>query len=254
MHRDVELSGLARRDLLILSNGTLNHFKNEAKVSVILPIYNGEKYLQACINSIFNQSVLPKEILVIDDGSTDNSAKIAFQYPQIQYLKIPNKGVAHARNKGLEMASFDWVAFIDQDDLWTSDSLKIRLNALENSANAKIIIGKQKWFLDGLKTRPSWVKEEQMQDNLDGYLLGCSLIHKELFVQYGTFNDSYRFGSDFDWFFRLKDASENFFQVNEVVLEKRIHEMNESRHAQASLNELTKAIYQSILRKRTKGL
>jgi glycosyltransferase involved in cell wall biosynthesis len=123
--------------------------RNEVKVSLILPIFNGEKYLQDCINSIFNQSVLPQEILIIDDGSTDNSAAIAFQYPQIRYHKIPNKGVAHARNKGLEMASFDWVAFIDQDDLWTSDSLKIRLNALENSANAKIIIVKQKWFLDG---------------------------------------------------------------------------------------------------------
>jgi glycosyltransferase involved in cell wall biosynthesis len=227
--------------------------RNEAEVSVILPIYNGEKHLHDCIKSIFSQSVVPQEILVIDDGSTDNGAAIALQYPQIRYHKISNNGVANARNKGLEMASFELIAFIDQDDLWTSDSLKIRLNAMENSTNAKIVIGKQKWFLDGLKTRPFWVKEEQMQDSLDGYLLGCSLIHMELFDKYGTFNNSFRFGSDFDWFCRLKDASENFFQVDEVVLEKRIHEMNESRHAQASLNELTRAIHQSILRKRTKG-
>jgi glycosyltransferase involved in cell wall biosynthesis len=222
-------------------------------ISIILPVYNGEKYLQDCIESLINQSVLPKEILVIDDGSTDNSAFICHQYPEIRYQKIINSGVAKARNKGLEMAKYDWVAFIDQDDLWSHDSLKIRLNALDDSGDAKIVVGRQKWFLDGLETRPSWVKEEQMQNSLDGYLLGCSLIHKDLFDLYGTFNESFRFASDFDWFFRLKDASEDILQVNDIVLKKRIHDMNESRHAKASLAELTKAIHKSILRKRTKS-
>ncbi|MFT5641874.1 MAG: glycosyltransferase involved in cell wall biosynthesis [Cyclobacteriaceae bacterium] len=227
--------------------------KKEANVSVILPVYNGEKYLLDCIESIINQSIVPKEILIIDDGSTDNSAAIALHYPQLRYKKILNKGVANARNKGLEMASFDWIAFIDQDDLWTHNSLKSRMNALENATHAKIVIGRQKWFLDGMSTAPSWVKKEQMQSSLDGYLLGCSLIHKDLFEEYGTFNDSFRFASDFDWFFRLKDASEDFLQVDDIVLNKRIHEMNESRHAKASLTELTRAIYQSVLRKRTKN-
>ncbi|MFT4847773.1 MAG: glycosyltransferase involved in cell wall biosynthesis [Sediminicola sp.] len=225
----------------------------EADISVILPIYNGEKYLRDCIESIINQSTLPKEILIIDDGSIDNSAAIALQYPQLRYQKILNKGVANARNIGLEMASFDWIAFIDQDDLWTPNSLKSRMLALENSKQAKIVIGRQKWFLDGMDSPPSWVKKEQMQDSLDGYLLGCSLIHKDLFKLYGTFNASFRFASDFDWLFRLKDADEYFHQVEDIVLEKRIHEMNESRHAKASLAELTKAIYQSVLRKRTKN-
>ena len=227
--------------------------RKEADISVILPIYNGEKYLRDCIESIINQSIIPKEILIIDDGSTDKSAAIALQYPQLRYHKTLNKGVANARNIGLEMASFDWIAFIDQDDLWTCDSLKSRMHALKDATHSKIVIGRQKWFLFGMDTPPSWVKKELMQDSLDGYLLGCSLIHKDLFELYGNFDDSFRFASDFDWLFRLKDAAENFIQVEDIVLEKRIHELNESRHAKASLAELTKAIYKSVLRKRTKS-
>jgi glycosyltransferase involved in cell wall biosynthesis len=235
-----------------IQNGT-KMMRKEADISVILPVYNGAKYLRDCIESIINQSILPKEILIIDDGSTDNSAAIALQYPQLRYQKILNKGVANARNKGLEMASFEWIAFIDQDDLWTRDSLKSRMHALEDVTHSKIVIGRQKWFLHGMDTPPSWVKKELMQDSLDGYLLGCSLIHKDLFELYGTFDDSFRFASDFDWLFRLKDAAEDFLQVEDIVLEKRIHELNESRHAKASLAELTKAIYKSVLRKRTKS-
>jgi glycosyltransferase involved in cell wall biosynthesis len=227
--------------------------KKTANISVILPIYNGEKYLKDCIESIINQSILPKEILIIDDGSTDNSSTICQKYPQLKYLKITNKGVANARNKGLEITKYDLIAFIDQDDTWSYTSLETRLNAFNKSNNTKIIVGRQEWFLDGLETRPSWVKEEQMESSLDGYLLGCSLIDKKLFEMYGTFDCSFRFASDFDWFFRLKDASENFIQVDDIVLNKRIHALNESRHAKESLTELTKALYKSILRKKRKN-
>jgi len=225
----------------------------ETAVSVILPIYNGSKYLSKCIKSILDQSYQHYEFIVIDDGSTDDSAAIVANYPAISYWKTTNQGVAAARNLGIEKASGDWICFIDQDDIWTNDSLKLRLDLSQKMPHGKVIIGKQKWFLDGLNEVPSWVKPEQMQNDLDGYLLGCALLKKDLFEQYGLFDTSFRFSSDFDWFFRLKDDAVKFNQIDEVVLEKRIHALNESRHAEKSLKELSRAIYHSIKRKRARA-
>jgi len=222
----------------------------KADVSIIIPLYNGQSFLKECMDSIFSQSLAPKEVIVIDDGSTDKSSEIVHQYSDIKYLKTENKGVANARNEGIFRSASNWIAFLDQDDYWTPDSLKIRFDFLQRNNQAKIITGKQSWFLDGLDCRPPWVKENQLKENLDGYLLGCVIVKKDLFIKYGLFDTAFRYASDFDWFFRLKDGNEEFFHVNEIVLKKRIHQKNESRHAEASLNELTAAIHRSILRKR----
>lgn len=222
-------------------------------ISVIVPVFNGRVYLKQCLDSIVNQSLVPAEIHVIDDGSTDNSAEVILEYPSIQYHRIENRGVAEARNYGIQISKASWIAFLDQDDFWPANSLEVRYDLqMKDARNIRLITGKQTWFLHGLSTKPAWVKNELLDRELDGYLLGCTLIHKHLFETYGLFDSSLRFASDFDWFFRLKDDNEVFNQVDEVVLMKRIHELNESRHAEASLKELTKSIFKSIQRKRSK--
>lgn len=223
---------------------------NPKKISVILPVYNGEPFLQECLESIINQTVPPDEILVIDDGSNDLSKSIIDKFEGVTYIFQENAGVAAARNLGIKRANGDLIAFIDQDDLWISTSLEDRLDAFTKNQSNRIVIGKQQWFLDGLDEIPKWVKPEQMNQHLDGYLLGCALIDKNLFEDHGDFDTSFRFSSDFDWFFRIKDGGIPFHQTEAIVLKKRIHATNESRHAEASLKELSRVIFQSIKRKR----
>lgn len=90
------------------------------KVSIIIPIYNSEKYLKQCLESIINQTYKNIEIICINDGSTDNSEKIIKDYlktnKNITYLKQPNAGQSIARNKGLEKATGDFILFVDSDD------------------------------------------------------------------------------------------------------------------------------------------
>lgn len=99
------------------------------KVSIIIPIYNAEKHLTKCINSVINQTYQNIEIILIDDGSTDNSSEICKEYQKkytnIIYKKIKNSGVSHARNTGISLANGDYIFFIDSDDYIEFESIEL---------------------------------------------------------------------------------------------------------------------------------
>lgn len=99
-------------------------------VSVVIPCYNGERYLHESIDSAVNQTAPPLEILFIDDGSTDHSAEIAESYgPPVRVLRQPNQGESVARNRGIDEARGDWVALLDADDIWEKEKLQRQLEA-----------------------------------------------------------------------------------------------------------------------------
>ena len=91
---------------------------NKADISIIVPIYNTEKYLNKCIDSIINQTKKELEILLINDGSTDNSEKIIKTYKdkRIKYFKNKNQGIGKTRNFGIEKATGKYLMFLDSDD------------------------------------------------------------------------------------------------------------------------------------------
>ena len=98
------------------------------KVSIIVPVYNSDKYLKECIDSILNQTYKEWECLIVDDGSTDNSAKIIKTYikgdVRFKYTYQTNKGVSVARNTGFKLASGDFINFLDGDDTFLPNKLK----------------------------------------------------------------------------------------------------------------------------------
>lgn len=109
-------------------------------VSVIVPIYNGEKHLSRCLDSLLNQSVSDQlEIILIDDGSIDHSPKIIDKYVQnnsnIRALHIPNQGVSNARNQGIDMANGDYLAFVDADDYIDPDYFEQLLSGVNGEAD-----------------------------------------------------------------------------------------------------------------------
>lgn len=120
-------------------------FTNENKISVIVPVYNAEKYLDSCIRSVLQQTYPNWELILIDDGSKDESGSIADQYKQtedrIRVIHQQNAGVSTARNQGLDMATGNYIAFLDADDELTTDCLKKLIEtAIENHAD--IVAGK----------------------------------------------------------------------------------------------------------------
>lgn len=102
------------------------------KLSVIIPVYNTEKYLQNCLDSIFRQNFSDFEVICIDDGSTDNSLDVLAQYSNITVIKQTNKGSGVARNLGLQYAKGEYVLFVDSDDWLIDGALKKIVYAVEN--------------------------------------------------------------------------------------------------------------------------
>ena len=112
------------------------------KISIILPVYNVEKYLNKCIDSILNQTYKNFELIIIDDGSTDNSSTICDSYKndsRVIVIHQDNKGLSVARNKGIDMSTGNYITFIDSDDYIDSKYIEILYNIISNN-NSDIVM------------------------------------------------------------------------------------------------------------------
>ncbi|MDZ4150125.1 glycosyltransferase family 2 protein, partial [Methylicorpusculum sp.] len=113
------------------------------KISAVIPAYNSALFIQDAISSIKKQSRTVDEIIVIDDGSMDNTEEIISNLndPNIRYFKQLNQGPSAARNFGIQKAKGDWIAFLDADDQWTPDKIDLQLKTLDRSPSLKLIAG-----------------------------------------------------------------------------------------------------------------
>ncbi len=194
-------------------------------VSVILPVFNGGRFLSEAIDSVFEQNYPQLEIIVIDDGSTDNTKEVVASYGDtISYFYQENGGPAKARNLGLSKASGSFVAFIDADDIWVKNKLEMQLAQFEKNKSIGVVIGLT------LKAR-FLNKEELITSSLNRsvifqLLLGSSLIRKAVFEQIGGLDEDLFIGDDTDWFNRVKENRIPIAVLREVVQYYRIHEDN----------------------------
>ncbi len=109
-------------------------------ISVIIPVYNGEKTIHETIESVLNQTLSDFEVIVINDGSQDSTLEIvsSIQDPRLKVISYPNAGLSVTRNRGISLASGDYIAFIDADDLWTPDKLESQFKALQANPQAAV--------------------------------------------------------------------------------------------------------------------
>ena len=109
--------------------------QEEVKISIIIPVYNVEKYLHECLDSIINQTFKDLEIICVDDGSTDKSSEILEEYEQkdkrFTVISQPNKGVSAARNRGMQQAKGKYIMFVDSDDYIASNACELIYNSAE---------------------------------------------------------------------------------------------------------------------------
>ena len=99
-------------------------------VSVVVPVYNGELYLARALSSVLGQDYGPLEVIVVDDGSTDNSAQIACSFGGVHYIQQPNQGVSASRNAGITASHGEFIGFRDQDDIWAPEKLSVQAGYL----------------------------------------------------------------------------------------------------------------------------
>ena len=207
-------------------------------VSVIIPVYNGARFLRAALESVFAQTYRPIEVIVVDDGSADDSGVIAQSFPEVRYVRQQNEGVAAARNNGIQIARGEFLAFLDQDDLLNNPELGYTLTQLQ-------------FFLEPGTTLPPWFRKELLTTVHPGWVLGTLVVRRTVFDQVGDFATAYSAANDSDWFFRAKAAEIPMVVVPELLLRKRIHEANDSGRAKEILSELLKVVKTSLDRQRS---
>ncbi|MBD2691964.1 glycosyltransferase family 2 protein [Anabaena catenula] len=201
--------------------------KNQLLVSVIIPVYNGEKYLAEAIENVKNQHYQPLEIIVIDDGSTDKTAEIAAELKDnIRYIYQKNSGPASARNRGIKIAKGDVIAFLDVDDIWSEDKLDVQANYLASNTSIEIVQGLiQQMKLSALTAGNQHIFEPLYKPY--HYInLGSAIYRKSVFDKIGLFDETLKYAEDLDWFIRAWENGITKVALDQVSLFYRKHKDN----------------------------
>ena len=218
-----------------------------APISAIVPLFNGRRFIREAIDSILAQELKPREIVVVDDGSTDGGALLLSDYPEIRLVRQPNGGEAAARNCGLQESTQPMIAFLDQDDLWLRRKLTLQLRALEANSSIDIVFGQHRIFVED---DARWFRQDLLEKVLVAELPGCLLIKRAVFERIGPYCEDMRLGSDVDWICRAKDAGIKSQLVEEVLLLRRMHQANSSINKALFRSGLLRVARDSVRRKR----
>ncbi|MDH4232122.1 MAG: glycosyltransferase family 2 protein [Nitrospirota bacterium] len=196
-------------------------------VSVIIPVYNGEKYLAEAVESVLAQIYRPLEIIVIDDGSSDRSADVVRGFSEtVRYYYQPNSGSGAARNAGVQKARGGFLAFLDADDLWVREKLSLQVPALEADPGMDMVFGHVSQFFSPDLEQTMRKKVACPDGKLPGYHVGTLLIRRETFLSAGLFNPGLQCGEFLDWSFRAKEKGLKELLLPDVLMKRRIHSSN----------------------------
>jgi glycosyltransferase involved in cell wall biosynthesis len=204
--------------------------------SIVIPLFNKEKYIYNTITSVLNQSFISFEIIIINDGSTDNSLEIInkIKDDRIIIITTSNSGVSHSRNLGIQKSKFEFIAFLDADDLWHQDYLKIFYSIININPNIKCFFSNytSKNLNDksyDISLVKSSVIENYFKVSIDKYLISSSsiIINKYCFNNVGLFNTNLSQAEDIDMWLRLIDKY-TFVQIDEDLVLYNTNTLNNS--------------------------
>ena len=216
------------------------------KLSIVIPSYNQARYLEDCLESAYSQTVQAHEILVVDDGSTDNSLEIAkrFEFSEFPLISSPvrvisqvNKGLASARNTGIMNATGDYILFLDADDMLEENAVE-RILAEARATNADVIAPSFREF--GISNREvilgAFTMEDLKQANRLGYF--CA-IKRSVLLEIGGYNPKMRWGfEDYDLWFDILKRGKVVYVLQDVLVRYRVKEQSMIHEANAHRDEL----------------
>lgn len=191
------------------------------RVSVLIPTWNRERYLGQAIESVLAQTYRDFEVIVVDDGSTDGTAALVRRYETVRYVYQPHSGIPAARNRALEEARGELIAWLDSDDMYEPEKLERQVEYLDSHPTCQIVFCLQRSFSD--------IADSEMTDRQrrlaaiygDGVrvYLASACIRREVFTRYGGFEEKYAYGEDTEWIARICAAGVSV----RTLLEERLY-------------------------------
>lgn len=199
------------------------------KISVIIPVYNRAAMVKEAVESVIGQTRPADEILVIDDGSTDDSAEGVMGMERVVVIHQPNRGISAARNTGLNRAQGNLIAFLDSDDLWHRDKLLLQERFLDNHPELPLCHTQEIWILNNKRiNQKKYHKKEGGRifiRSLERCLISPSsaMIRQGLFSEIGVFDESMTVCEDYDLWLRITAKYEVGFLETPLITKRGGH-------------------------------
>jgi glycosyltransferase involved in cell wall biosynthesis len=220
-------------------------------VSVVIPVYNCEKYLGEAIESVLAQTYRPIEVIVVDDGSSDHSAAVAARFPAVRYCAQPHAGPGAARNRGIALARGSFVAFLDADDLWVRDKVERQMAAFRADPTLDMVTGYVRQFHS-----PELAEGIKAQLGGAGTVLAGTvhalLMRRESFDRVGPLPTQWRVGEFIDWYARAKELGLSGVLLPEVTVLRRLHTDNMGIRERDARTDYLKILKAALDRRRAR--
>jgi len=219
--------------------------QDNSSVSVVIPVHNGQAFIAEALNSVRAQTLPMKEIIVVNDGSTDQTDHVVASFPEVILLRQARAGAAAARNTGARRASGDFLAFLDADDLWPGPRIERQLAVLAENPKLDFVSGNTVQFRRD-KTNALVLLSEPEASRLPSVLL----MRRESFWRAGAFSTDWEVGETIEWWSRAIDVGLQGQPIPETVLLRRRHSENLGRTVKAPERKYLEMLHAVIKRRR----
>jgi len=206
-------------------------------VSVIIPTFNRGYCLEESIRSVLEQSFIDFELVVVDDGSTDNTSELVRRFPAVKLIRLEekNRGVSFARNRGVVEAQGDWVGFLDSDDLWEQGKLATQVKWIERHPDLQAVYTDEIWIRNGVRVNPM-NKHRKYSGDIFRYCLplcivspSSVLLRAKVLSEVGGFDESMPVCEDYDLWLRIAKRYPFHFIEEKLIVKRGGHEDQLSR-------------------------
>lgn len=226
----------------------------ERLVTVAITVYNGAPYLAEAIESVLAQTYNPFELIVLDDGSTDESGEIAQSYgPALRFARQENAGLGGARNSAIELANGRYYAFLDADDRFVPDKLERQMEILDAQPDVDMVFGHMTEFVSPEIDEAARALLRAPVDDAAWRTPNLMLVRREAFHRVGPFSNTLRVGIGVDWYARAVESGLREAVPSFVVLERRLHTSNNGIRQRDARHQYLHVLKQSLDRKRERA-
>ena len=211
------------------------------RISVLIVNYNYGKYIRNCLESVFSQTVKAElEVIVVDDGSTDNSVDVVGEFSNVKCIQLDHSGVSVARNRALAEATGDYLAFLDADDMWNATKLERQLQHLKSNPECPVVFTAYENFIQApLTGQEDWVKRCIKFAEIDQKCLPTALFRRAAVEKLGLFDSELNRCEDTDWTGRMEERGLEGDYLDEIMYLRRLHGSNlMNRTAQETAKEI----------------
>jgi glycosyltransferase involved in cell wall biosynthesis len=222
---------------------------SEPSVGVAIPVYNGERYLEAAVRSVLAQTHPVDDVIVIDDGSDDASGDIARQIgPPVRVMRRSHAGPGAARSLALSLVRGEFIMPFDADDLLTPSSIEVRMRVLRDRSEVDIVYGHVRTFRELADGRPL-----PLDDPHPAHVPSAMLIRRAAYQRVGPFAPGLRVAECLDWLLRARELGLGEVTVPDQVAWRRVHGANNSLTGRSAMHEFPRALKASLDRRRASG-